>query len=47
MSTTMEEEFKCWKAKRKAQLVLDLLEDSTTVAERNRPFELVPYNIEE
>lgn len=32
MSTTMEEEFKRWTAKRKAQLVLDILQGGTTVA---------------
>jgi hypothetical protein len=33
MSTTMEEELKRWTAKCKAQLVLDILQGRTTVAE--------------
>ena len=47
MSTTMEEEFKRWTAKRKAQLVLDILQGRTTVAEASRAYDLPPSEIEE
>ena len=47
MSTTMEEEFKRWTAKRKAQLVLDILRGRTAVAEASRAFGLPPSDIEE
>ncbi len=47
MSTTMEEEFKRWTAKRKTQLVLDILQGRTTVAEASRTFDLAPSEIEE
>ena len=47
MSTTMEEEFKRWTAKRKAQLVLDILQGRTTVAEASRAYDLPPSDIEE
>jgi transposase-like protein len=47
MSTTMEEEFKRWTAKRKAQMVLDILQGRTTVAEASRSYHLTPSEIEE
>lgn len=47
MSTTMEEEFKRWTAKRKAQLVLGILQGRTTVAEASRAYDLPPSDIEE
>jgi transposase-like protein len=47
MSTAMEEEFKRWTAKRKAQLVLDILQGCTTVAEASREYYLPPVDIEE
>jgi transposase-like protein len=47
MSTTMEEEFKRWTAKRKAQLVLDILRGCTTVAEASRAYDLPASDIEE
>ncbi len=47
MSTTIEEEFKRWTAKRKTQLVLDILQGRTTVAEASRTFDLAPSEIEE
>ena len=47
MSTTMEEEFKRWTAKRKTLLVLDILHGRTTVADASRTFDLVPSEIEE
>jgi len=47
MSVTMEEEFKRWTAKRKTQLVLDILQGRTTVAEASRAYDLAPSEIEE
>ena len=47
MSTTMEEEFKRWTAKRKTQLVLDILQGRTAVADASRTHDLVPSEIEE
>ena len=47
MSTTMKEEFKRWTAKRKAQLVLVILQSCTALAEANRAFDLLPFDIEE
>jgi transposase-like protein len=47
MSVTMEEEFKRWTAKRKTQLVLDILQGRTTVAEASRAYDLPPSEIEE
>jgi transposase-like protein len=38
MSTAVKEEFKRWTAKRKAQLVLNILQGRTTVAEASRAF---------
>lgn len=43
----MEEEFKRWTAKRKTQLVLDILQGRTTVAEASRTYDLAPSEIEE
>jgi transposase-like protein len=47
MSVTMEEEFQRWTAKRKTQLVLDILQGRTTVAEASRAYDLAPSEIEE
>jgi transposase-like protein len=47
MSVTMEEEFKRWTAKRKTQLVLDILQGRTSVAEASRAYDLAPSEIEE
>ena len=47
MSVTMEEEFKRWTAKRKTQLVLDILQGRTTVAEASRACDLASSEIEE
>jgi transposase-like protein len=47
MSVTMEEEFKRWTAKRKTQLVLDILQGRTMVAEASRAYDLAPSEIEE
>ncbi len=42
MGATVEEGFKRWTAKRKAQLVLDILQGHTTVPEASRTFDLTP-----
>jgi transposase-like protein len=47
MSVTMKEEFKCWTAKSKTQLVLDTLQGRTTVAEASRAYDLGPSEVEE
>ncbi len=47
MSTTIEEDFKRWTAKRKAQLVLDILQGRTTVAEASRTYDPALSEIEE
>jgi transposase-like protein len=43
----MEEESKRWTAKRKAQLVLDILQGRATVAVASRAYDLPPSDIEE
>ena len=47
MSTVMEEEFKCWTAKRKSALVLEIIQGKTTVAEASRTYDIPPSEIEE
>lgn len=47
MSAVMEEEFKRWTAKRKSALVLDIIQDKTTVAEASRAYDLPPSEIEQ
>jgi transposase-like protein len=47
MSAVMEENIKRWTARRKAALVLDLIQGKTTVAEASRGFDLPPSEIEE
>lgn len=47
MSAVMEEDIKRWTARRKAALVLDLIQGKTTVAEASRSFDLPPSEIEE
>ena len=47
MSAVMEEDIKRWTARRKAALVLDLIQGKTTVAEASRAFDLPPSEIEE
>ena len=46
MSMVMEEEFKRWTAKRKAALVVDIIQGKTTVAEASRSFDIPPSEIE-
>ncbi len=46
MSTAMEDEIKCWTAKRKSALVMEVLQGKTTVAEASRSYDLPPSEIE-
>ena len=46
MSVVMEEEFKRWTAKRKAALVVDVIQGKTTVAEASRSLHIPPSEIE-
>jgi len=47
MSMTMEDEIKRWTAKRKAALVMEIIQGKTTVAEASRAFDLTPSEVEE
>ncbi len=47
MSAVMEEEIKRWTARRKAALVLEIIQGKTTVAEASRSFDMTPSEIEE
>lgn len=47
MSMTMEDEIKRWTAKRKAALVMEIIQGKTTVAEASRSFDLTPSEVEE
>ena len=47
MSAVMEEDIKRWTARRKAALVLEIIQGSTTVAEASRSFDMTPSEIEE
>lgn len=47
MSAVMEEEIKRWTARRKAALVLEIVQGKTTVAEASRAFDLTPSDIED
>lgn len=47
MSTRMEDDIKRWTAKRKAALVMEIIQGKTTVAEASRSFDLPPSQIEE
>ena len=47
MSTVMEDGIKRWTAKRKAALVLEIIQSKTTVAEASRSFDIPPSEIEE
>ena len=46
MSTLMEDEIKRWTARRKAALVLEVIQGKTTVAEASRAHDLPPSEIE-
>jgi transposase-like protein len=47
MSAVMEEDIKRWTARRKAALVLEIIQGKTTVAEASPSFDLPPSEIEE
>ncbi len=47
MSTKMEENIKRWTTKRKAALIMEIIEGETTVAEASRIFDITPSEIEE
>jgi transposase-like protein len=46
LSMTMDESNKRWTAKRKAALVIEIIQGKTTVAEASRSFDLSPSEIE-
>ena len=46
MSMTMEDDIKRWTAKRKAALVMEIIQGKCTVAEASRAFDLTPSEIE-
>lgn len=46
MSLLMEDDIKCSTAKRKAALVMKIIQGKTTVAEASRLFDLLPSEIE-
>ncbi|WP_373467319.1 transposase [Geothrix sp. 21YS21S-4] len=46
MSGAMEDEIKRWTARRKAALVMEIIQGKTTVAETSRAFDLPPSEIE-
>lgn len=47
MSAVMDEDIKRWTARRKAALVLEIIQGKTTVAEASRSFDMPPSEIEE
>ena len=46
VSTLMEDDIKRWTAKRKAALVMEIIQGKTTVAEGSRSFDLTPSEID-
>ncbi|MFD1807979.1 transposase [Gemmobacter lanyuensis] len=46
MSVTMDDGIKRWTAKRKAALVVEIIQGKTTVAEASRAYDLSPSEIE-
>ena len=46
MSIEMNDDIKRWTAKRKAALVMDIIQGKTTVSEASRTFDLSPSDIE-
>jgi len=46
MSTPMEDDIKRWTAKRKAALVMEIMQGKSTVAEASRSFDFAPSEIE-
>ena len=47
MSMTMEDDIKRWTAKRKAALVMEIIQGKTTISEASRAFDISPSEIEE
>ncbi len=47
MSVIVEEDFKRWTAKRKAALVMDIIQGKTSISEASQSFDLPPSEIEE
>ena len=47
MSMAMDEEIKRWTARRKAAVVVEIIQGKTTVAEVSRQFDLTPSEIED
>jgi len=47
VSVIVEEDFKRWTAKRKAALVMDIIQGKSSVSEASRSFDLPPSEIEE
>lgn len=46
MSVVMEEEIKRWTAKRKAAVVMDIIQGKSSVSEASRSFDIPPSEIE-
>ena len=47
MGIVMEEETKRWAAKRKAALVIEIIQGKTTISEASRAFDIAPSKIED
>ena len=47
MSMTMEDDIKRWTAKRKAALVMEIIQEKTSISEASRAFDVSPAEIEE
>ncbi len=47
MSMTMEDDIKRWTAKRKAELVMEIIQGKTTISEASRAFDIAPSEIEQ
>ena len=47
MSMTMEDDIKRWTAKRKAALVMEIIQGKTSISEASRSFDISPSEIEE
>ena len=43
MGMTMEDEIKRWTAKRKAALVVEIIQGKTSISEASRAFDIAPY----
>ena len=47
MSMTMEDDIKRWTAKRKAALVMEIIQAKASISEASRAFDVAPAEIEE